>query len=1402
MTTRTTKLALLSTASVAAAAFALPSAAAAQTVCQAAPSPTSTAITCINNTVVVATGTTNATAGPGIIAAQGLNLSSTGDQTTTLNVTGQYITNGDNAVRATSGGAINLTVNGVIKTDGIAGAGDAYVLNPTTTLNAQLGDIFTYGSNAFGVNASGGTNLSISTGTIGTFGGGNAIGVLVTGNTGTTNITTGNVVTTGEGIVVSNGSTAATTINAAGVTTLGDNYDAILVNTQGNVSVTAGAVKANGLDSDGVNITTPGAVTTNIASIETTGDDSVGLLISGGAGNVQAGYGTITTGGTGASYPVLITTTSGNINVAGTSVAAFGADQIGIQLNSTSGAITGSTGNITMVGANGRGLVVNGAGGGIVNLTTGNLLTTDDAVVIDNGADAITLVTGTGTTSQADAPVITLTSTGPITLTTGALKTTGANSFGVLVNGGAGAINTNVASVTTDGANADGIVLNGTGTITSTSGPLLVRGADAAGLVINGGAGAITANYGNITTLGTGAANALLINSTGTVALNGTGTLRTDGAGVTAAVINSAGVTGNLGNVTTTGAGSQGAVITSTAPVNLTVGTVTTTGNALTVNAGTNNVTLTTGAVTASELGATGTRINSTGAIAFNGGLQRANGADALQINGGAGAITATVAGANTTGANADGVQIAGTGAVTFTNSGTITTTGATSRGVAISAGTGTIACGNITTSGAGSTACDVAAAGNTTVTGGTISTTGAGADGINVVNTAGTTTVTGGTTTVSGAGSIGIDVATTGTGAVTVNTGVVTSTATNAAAAPDFAAVRVVSGGPVTVNATGNVSAAAGSGIWAQSASTSTVVVNSGVTVQGPTAITLGGATGNTLTVNGTIRSTTTGAPAYAVVGGPLTLTLGANGSIVGPLAFTAGNDTFINNNANYVQTGTIDFLAGNDTFTNNGGFTHGGIIQFGAGADVLNNNGTFNASSAAAIDFGADADVFNNAGTLNLRDGARTLANLETFNNLATGLIDLRDGAANDTLTISGNYVATSGARLGIDVVGNGTVLTADRLVIGGTTTGTTTVLANIINPVVDPTGALIVDSTLNNIGAGAFVLGNAANGLINYSLVNRSGDVFLVSNLDPSTLDQLFVGRIGSDLWYQSAEAYQAYAMSRRIDYGNERKHPLGIWAQLYGSRDKYGDSSRSVSVFNTTLTSNNRFETNRRGAQAGLDFGASNFLVGVTAGYEHAKGDSSLGTELDAEGYNYGAYAQFGAKQGLYAGVLLKRDTYDLRVANNAIALGSARPDGRSTGIDGEVGFRFGNPGGINFDVGAGLSYVKSKIDDYSFGNVNFDDAGYKSTRGRLQARATFAGAIAPFVDGKIFHEFSDNNAITVSSGNLVGEIDDGKRGTWGRVEAGLGGGAGGGPLLSAWVDVGNVRGWGIRGGFRF
>ena len=892
----------------------------------------------------------------------------------------------------------------------------------------------------------------------------------------------------------------------------------------------------------------PGLVTTNTTAPSTTNYVATGPI----ATTAVPGVTLTSTGG------ALTFTPSSGAPVNITTIGGTGAN--GLTLNTAGQAATVTVGNITTSGINSIGVL--STGGTDLTLRTGNITTTGGSTAPGNNAAGIFALNQTGnvlitagniSTAFGDGLIALTSSTARNSVSVGNVTT---SDVGLFVRGG-------TVSVTAGNVQSGGVgvaaVSNGAGSVTTNIGSITTTGAGATGLGIRAGTGAVDAGYGNITTSGIAAfgnsGSALDIASTGTINLRGSGaTLRTNGAGVTAAIISGAGVTGNLGNIITTGLGAQGAVITSTAPVNLTVGTVTTTGNGLTVNASNN--------------------------------------------------------------AN-------------------------------------------------------------------------------------------------------------------------------------------------VIVNATGNVTSATGTGITATTGGTTLVTIGAGTTTTGVQGVNLQGGAGNTLIVNGTLRNTGGTTPYTVLNGGPFTLTLASTGTIVGPLTFTTGNDTF-NNQGTYALPATIDFLGG--------------------------------------------TNVLNNTGTLTAFTGTSTISNLQTFNN-SGGLIDMRNGVATDRVNLANsNYVATGNALLGIDVVGTSGVNSADRLIIGGTTTGTTTVLANFINPVIDTTGALIVDSTLNNLTAGQFVLSGPTNfGLINYGIQLRGGDAFIASNLDARAYDVTFVGRQMRDLWYESADAYNSYATARRVSFGQERSHPLGIWAQLYGERQTTGDRNRTATAFGTSFAVQDRIRTEFRGAQGGLDFGAANFVIGITGGYERARATSDAASIITTEGYNYGAYAQFGMTTGLYAGALVKRDDYRTRLTNGSFQNGFATPRSHSTGVEGEIGFRTGGVDNINFDIGAGVAYVRSNMSTFDFGNINFTQDKMTSVRGRVHARATFAGPIAPFIEARGFHEFRDENDYVLRSGlssTTLDGIGNGGKGTWVRLEAGIGGGSNGGPLLSAWANVGDTTGYGLRAGFRF
>ncbi len=67
-----------------------------------------------------------------------------------------------------------------------------------------------------------------------------------------------------------------------------------------------------------------------------------------------------------------------------------------------------------------------------------------------------------------------------------------------------------------------------------------------------------------------------------------------------------------------------------------------------------------------------------------------------------------------------------------------------------------------------------------------------------------------------------------------------------------------------------------------------------------------------------------------------------------------------------------------------------------------------------------------------------------------------------------------------------------------------------------------------------------------------------------------------------------------------------------------------------------------------------------------------------------------------------------------------------------------------------------------------------------------------------VPGRSSSVTNGDSDVGIASGSFSDSIEGRGRCTWGRLEAGLGGRI----LASGWVDLGDVRGWGVRAGFRF
>ncbi len=914
-------------------------------------------------------------------------------------------------------------------------------------------------------------------------------------------------------------------------------------------------------------------------------------------------------------------------------------------------------------------------------------------------------------------------------------------------NGGGNGTITDGATVT---PTAQGLQVGNTAATTVTQ---------AGTITTNNGASAV---YEQIT--GAGAT----YNSTGTTASTAPSTFTTYVRGSTADA------TTNI--INTTGDGSRALVTISDAGANTTTaGTTTVIGdNAYGIDATSNG----------------GALIVNSGTVSLTGATATGGGYGVLSIStGGANTTTGTSTTINSN--NAVGISASATGGDLIVNSGTVIATGTNDVGVQTASTTGN----NITTAtsttviGANTYGIQASSNGGTLqVNGGTVNATGTGTYGIAATSVGGTNTVNGGTTTVTGTNATGIS-ATGNNGVLIVNTGAVTATGTGAIGVRTSTIAGTGVCNTSTINVTGNVSGVA-NGVNADACGAGTINVNSGNTVSASagTAI-VNNATGvATTNVSGTVTAAA-GQAAINNNGTSSVTTLNSGAAVTGTFDGTVGDDSFtIANGATFTTEGTSDFGLGVDSLANAGTLNTTGATTF-AGLETFGNTGTVNLAPAL---FALPASTsFTNSGTINATGGATTLTSLAPVAN--SGTINLQDGATDDVLTITNDYVGSGAAALNIDA----TATTADLLVIGGLASGSTMLNANLLGAgLINIPGTLVVDTGTST--PSAFVLGTVSGNtspLVNYALVQNGADYYLTATPTAAAFEPMAVGTLASSIWYQSADEVQNQTDLPAVTVG------ASVWGQAYYSQDRYGNRNDTVVLQGTNFNVDNRLKTRRMGIQAGVDYGFGGARVGLTGGYGEAKTRSDFSSRLKATGWNAGLYGQFGGYTGFHGSALVKHDSYKLRFTDGAF-LGQ-RSRLRANGVDGSLGYRFGMGEGTMLDAKVGLSHVNTKVGNIDAFGFNYDYGRIKSTRGRAGVRATFAaGDLAPYIDASIHHEFDGNRNLRLFDGLNYYDLDSQGKGTWGRIEAGLTGRDGPGPILALWADVGNKRGFGARAGFRF
>jgi hypothetical protein len=739
-----------------------------------------------------------------------------------------------------SGSRIDATL-GAIKTT--AADTPALQADGGATLTVTGGTVTTSGVGAVGLSADGvGSKLNASGVQVTTTGGldkngGAALGIFA-GDGAAVSLANSAVTTSGEGAhalyVTGAGSTASlsgsnkfTTTGAGAVGLLASSggvvtaTGAVTISTAGTNAASSG-LSAFGVNADGRN----SAITLGAATITTSGQGAVGVFASdraatGAGGSVTVnGPLTVTTQAT-LSYDVFASGNGSKVTLNGSSTLNVGAGSFAVYARG-GGAVTSAAGlTINATGA--------GFGGG-VEADSGSSVTLKGASVINlKATDLVGLFsTGTGAIASQSALTINAGANSGAVAQGGAIKFGGltsissAGAYGVAATGGGSVVASQRLNVSMTGDKATGLAANAA-SIKVGAGSVVTKGAASSGVAAQQSA-KITLSGVAVATSGAASGGVVALGGSqilltgGSVVTSGSGAiaLQASGAGssITGAPLQGVGLA-----VTTSGDNATGAQADSGGVVNLTGGSVKTSGaGALGLFAsGEHSVVSATDVVVATKGGdfANAVNANQGGSVVMNGGSATSGGADlytvAVASNASAKLLGTTITAG---GAGAGGVDVNGATAV-FTGSGlTINANGGydaesgvrpigiDNQGFGENAGGGTV---NLTDSaitvvgdsGAGLYNADK---GTATLTGGSISTRGVGSDGVIALGGS-ATALSKLTITATGAGANGVNLqgvgsTLTGSALAITTTGAATEAFYNGAATATLTAVACSASG------------------------------------------------------------------------------------------------------------------------------------------------------------------------------------------------------------------------------------------------------------------------------------------------------------------------------------------------------------------------------------------------------------------------------------------------------------------------------------------------------------------------------------------------------------------------------------------------------------------------------
>jgi outer membrane autotransporter protein len=550
--------------------------------------------------------------------------------------------------------------------------------------------------------------------------------------------------------------------------------------------------------------------------------------------------------------------------------------------------------------------------------------------------------------------------------------------------------------------------------------------------------------------------------------------------------------------------------------------------------------------------------------------------------------------------------------------------------------------------------------------------------------------------------------------GGTVYNAGDIASVATAGDGSAYATGLNVLSpGGDITITNSGTISAAA--------------VGDSGTAI-GVSMVSSGY---NTLVNDGSIIATGTGSQHIAVVSSDAAYASISNtGSISGSILTGQRDDTLVNQAEGSIVLRNDLIDLGMYSSLGNSFINDGLIVVRGAG------NGIDMGQGLATIVPSLNPQAFTNYGT-----------------------IDFQDGAADDLLTVTGDFAGEG--QINVDV--SGLHGSSDQLYIDGSVVSGTVQTINIDLLDLPTTASSQIDivSVSGNSSAGNFVLGDVDFG---FSPGFLALDVSLHSHLDASNANN-DVFSLGVDVTGLSDAGSLATAiapgaqslMQTQVGTWRQRngvieqaaKHGVSLWARLFQAK---GSISPEHSADNFGQGGNFAFDQKNSGVEVGADIA---FTEQLSAGVLLAKAEGSqhlaaAGTgSSQIKGDTVGVYGTWISPNGFYV-------DGSYRWMNFTARLAAAQADGQAGTLNLEAGYAWTLDGGLVLEPQAQFTHTRvSDVDSLSLGATELQVANGDSSTGRLGvlARKSFGAAggtvWTPYASLSAVHEFDGDNGYTIN-----------------------------------------------------